>query len=66
VLSHAGELGIAVIVDADSWPDLDVLLQEIVVGFAELGCSGTPPCREATMPTTNSAMEAGHSHGLRS
>jgi diacylglycerol O-acyltransferase / wax synthase len=39
VLSYAGQLGIAVIVDAASWPDLDVLLQGIVVGFAELGCS---------------------------
>jgi hypothetical protein len=39
VLSYAGQLGVAVIVDAESWPDLDVLLQGIEVGFAELGCS---------------------------
>jgi WS/DGAT/MGAT family acyltransferase len=39
VLSYAGQLGIAVVVDAESWPDLDVLRRGIEVGFAELGCS---------------------------
>lgn len=39
VLSYAGQLSVAIVVDAESWPDLDVLRRGIEVGFAELGCA---------------------------